>query len=130
MKDTKEKEVEAVETAVVDDATPNVSDADMPEPRTHEFQNYFKLSEHCLDIIDRTYKQLPYNTVLGPANGDQIKLNQLLGFVEEHKDALTINELNQIIRFMAYAPYSVAKEFMYHVESEQLQQELWTVYEK
>ena len=68
--------------------------------------------------------KLPYATILKNSNNDQLKLTDLLKFIEA-KPEMTITEMNTIISFIATAPLDYIKPFMEIVESRERQPELW-----
>ena len=113
------------------------SDAGMPEPVTENYDNnksqnniddnkilcptftFMKLFEECLE-------KLPYSSVLKNANGDSIKLIDLMRFMEAKHKSITVKEMNTIIGFIANVQLEYVRPLMEIIENPQRQGELWT----
>ena len=106
-------------------------DSDMPLPETAEYKNpdedklliptpkFHKLFNECMG-------KLPYAAILKNANNDQIKLIDLVRFVEaKSTSGLSIKEMNTVISFVATSPLEFVRPFMEVVESRERQSELW-----
>lgn len=111
-------------------------DSDMPLPETATYEQpqqntdddrilmpslkFIKLFSECLG-------KLPYSAILKNSNGDQIKLIDLMRFVEVKTNGITVKEMNTIISFIANAPMEFVRPFMEIVENAEQQRELWTL---
>ena len=108
-------------------------DSDMPLPETADYKEpnqadddrvllptpkFYKLFNECLG-------KMPYASVLKNSNNDQIKLVDLIKFVEVKADGLTVKEMNTIISFVAGCPLEFVRPFMEIVETAERQKELW-----
>ena len=106
-------------------------DSDMPYPETADYGKVNKDDNRKLLPTPKFYMligtclgKLSYATILKNANNDQIKLTDLMKFIEA-KPEMTITEMNTIISFITTAPMEYIKPFMELVESRERQQELW-----
>ena len=111
-------------------------DTDMPTPETEDYNaeqsnsdndrllkpsyKFVKLFEDCLG-------KLPYASVLKNQNNEQIKLLDLMRFVEAKTDQMTVGEMNTIISFLAQCPVEVIRPLMEIIEDKKRQPELWTL---
>lgn len=108
-------------------------DSDMPLPETAEYKDpnddkilmptskFHKLFNECMG-------KLPYAAILKNANNDQIKLIDLIRFVEaKSSTGLTIKEMNTVISFVATSPLEFVRPLMDIVESHERQSELWVL---
>lgn len=111
-------------------------DTDMPTPETEDYNaahsnsdndrllkpsyKFVKLFEDCLG-------KLPYASVLKNQNNEQIKLLDLMRFVEAKTDQMTVGEMNTIISFLAQCPVEVIRPLMEIIEDQKRQPELWTL---
>ena len=106
-------------------------DSDMPKPETADYGRANQNDNRKLIPTPKFYMlvgsclgKLPYATILKNTNNDQIKLTDLLKFIES-KPEMTVTEMNTIISFIATTPLDYIKPFMELVESRDRQQELW-----
>ena len=81
---------------------------------------FYKLFNECLG-------KMPYASVLKNSNNDQIKLVDLIKFVEVKAGGLTVKEMNTIISFVAGCPLEFVRPFMEIVETAERQKELWVL---
>ena len=110
-------------------------DLNMPLPETAEYKDqkqaddnrvllptpkFYKLFNECLG-------KMPYASILKNSNNDQIKLVDLIKFVEVKTGGLTVKEMNTIISFVAGCPLEFVRPFMEIVESAERQKELWVL---
>lgn len=113
-------------------------DADMPTPDTEQYgagpegvdQNasrilkptykFMKLFEECLG-------KLPYAAILKNQKNEQIKLTDLMRFVEAKSEQMTVGEMNTIISFIAQCPTEFVRPLMDIIEDSKRQTELWSV---
>lgn len=120
-------------------------DSDMPKPETEEYKNQQSSDDNRLllptvkffELFKECMGKLPYATVLKNPNNDQIKLTDLMKFVEVKvlgipneniaPVGITIKEMNTIISFVASAPFEYVRPLMEIVESRERQQELWVL---
>lgn len=107
-------------------------DSDMPLPETADYGNkadenkvllptvkFYKLFNDCMG-------KLPYASILKNSANDQIKLVDLMRFVEAKTTAgLTVKEMNTIISFVATSPLEYVRPLMEIVETPNRQGELW-----
>jgi len=109
----------------------------MPLPETAEYKEvrgnaednrllaptikFYKLFEDCMG-------KLPYASILKNGNNDQIKLVDLIRFVEsKNSTGITIKEMNTVISFVATAPLEYVRPLMEIIDSKERQQELWSL---
>lgn len=114
-----EHEVEVDSENIEDD------DSDMPLPETAEYGSN-KVDENKIllptvkfyELFKECMGKLPYATVLKNSNNNQIKLIDLIKFVEiKTSVGLTIKEMNTILSFVATAPMEFVRPLMEIVES-------------
>lgn len=111
-------------------------DSDMPVPETNEYKqpnSYDELNEKTLlptakffRLFNECLGKLPYATILKNANNDQIKLIDLIRFMESKtSDGMKVKEMNTVMSFVATAPLEYVRPLMEIVESKERQGELW-----
>jgi len=122
-------------SSILTDANQEDDDSDMPLPETAEYKNpqdddnrillpsakFYRLFNECLG-------KLPYSSILKNSNGDQIKLVDLIRFVEaKNGNGISVKEMNTVISFVATSPLEFVRPLMEIVESPERQKELWTL---
>lgn len=107
-------------------------DSDMPAPDTMEYTDeksrtlkptylFMKLFQQCTD-------RMPYASILHNSKGDQIKLMDLVRFVESKADnGMLVSEMDTIISFLAPCRKEHVRDLMEIIESKDLQSSLWTI---
>lgn len=98
---------------------------DMPEPQTKDYTPQMALTSMFLQLFNMSMGQMPYATILQNRNGDKIKLIDLVHFVESHVSAIKINELEDVIGFIAYAPFQNVRSLMEIIDNKERHSELW-----
>ena len=110
------------EDIIIDD------DSDMPEPATKDYssnEQKFKCTDKFMKLFGECIGNMPYATQLSNAQGGQIRLIDLVSFVEKNYQAITADELNTIIGFLAYTEFKYVRPLMEIVEKKDRQSELW-----
>lgn len=111
-------------------------DSDMPLPETADYKqpnSYNELNERTLLPTAKFFKlfndclgKLPYATILKNSNNDQIKLIDLIRFIESKtSDGMKVKEMNTVMSFVATAPLEFVRPLMEIVDSKERQGELW-----
>lgn len=113
-------------------------DTDMPVPETNNYQQNTDDSKnadgarilHTTLLFNTLFMncmgKLPYASVLKNNNNEQIKLADLVKFIENKKSGMTVAEMNTIIGFIANCPFEHVRPLMDIITSND-QRELWTV---
>lgn len=109
----------------VDPITPVVPVDDMPEPETKDYVPQVVLTPLFHQLFGIAIGQMPYATILTNHNQDKIKLIDLVHFVEAHTTSIAVNELEEIIGFIAYAPFQNVRTMMEIIDNKERHSELW-----
>ena len=106
-------------------------DEDMPEPETKSYDDtkYVLCTDKFMNLFLETVGSLPYATVLKNQEGDQIKLVDLVRYVESKRNRIALNEMNRIISFIANLDFKHARPLMEIVENKSAHRELWELVE-
>lgn len=110
----------------------NDSDADMPEQETHEYKEddpnkmSLRLSPLFKYMFNDCVGKLPYNTVLENSNKENIKIHDLINFVNgNYEKDIMVKDMNTIISFLSACPINIIKPLMELIEKDQ--KVLWTL---
>lgn len=103
------------------------SDEDMPEPKTKSYDQYLVLSDTFMNLVQTCFGNMPYNSVFHNNIGQQMKMSDLMTYLDKNRLHCGINEMNQCITFMASAPYNKVKPLMEYIEDNKKQEELWKI---
>lgn len=115
------------------------SDEEMPVQDTEKYEpmdqsqeeqkapTRLKLTQEFFDKLNSTLGQMPYNTVLGTPE-KHIKLESLIKFLKENAEGVLIDDMNQIINFIMYAPYNVVSPLAEDLSSQEGQSKLWKLF--
>ena len=76
-------------------------DSDMPEPETKSYEKLIKCTNKFMQLFHETVDTLPYATILKNSNNDQIKLIDLVKYIEQKYDRMPIEEMDKIVSFIA-----------------------------
>lgn len=125
MKEVKNKKEEIditidPEDIVIDD------DSDMPEPETKTYEKQIKLSDKFMTLFEDVMGKLPYASILKNVKGDQIKLIDLVKYIEAKKNRISVDEMDKIISFIANVEFKTARPLMELIENQETQKLLWT----
>ena len=74
-------------------------DSDMPEPETKTYDNLIRCTAKFMQLFNQVVGELPYATILKNSNGDQLKLIDLVKYVETKKDRIERNNSYLILLF-------------------------------
>lgn len=105
-------------------------DIEMEKPQTKEYKQYLVLTDKLIDLLNTTLGALPYNTIFGLPTGQRMRMADILKFVNDNREKMQINDMNQIIAFLATAPYNRIKPLMEYIEDKNKQTELWKISEE
>lgn len=122
IKAAKEAEVENTidpEMIVMDD------DSDMPEPETKSYENVVRCTPKFMQLFNLVIGDLPYATILKNAKGEQIKLIDLVKYVEQKQDRMPLAEVDKIVAFIANLGFKYSRPLMEVIESSEGQRTLW-----
>ena len=100
-------------------------DSDMPEPETKVYENVVKCTPKFIHLFNQVVGDLPYATILKNSNGEQIKLIDLVKYVEQKHDRILVEEIDKIIAFIANLGFKYARPLMEVIESPEGQRTLW-----
>ena len=107
------------EDIVIDD------DSDMPEPETKTYEKQIKLTDKFMALFEDVMGKLPYASILRNAKGDQIKLIDLVKYIEAKKNRISVEEMDKIVSFIANIEFKVARPLMELIENQETQKILW-----
>lgn len=100
-------------------------DSDMPEPETKTYEKQIKLSDRFMTLFEEVVGKLPYASILRNAKGDQIKLIDLVKYIEVKKNKISVEEMDKIVSFIANIEFKTARPLMELIENPETQKMLW-----
>lgn len=102
-------------------------DSDMPTPesKVYDTKKYVKCTETFMKLFNNTVGVLPYATILKNQDGDQIKLIDVVKYVETKKDCIALDEMNRIVSFIANLEFKYARPLMEVIENKSMHKDLW-----
>lgn len=100
-------------------------DSDMPEPESKSYENYVRCTPKFMQLFNQVIGELPYATILKNGAGDQIKLIDLVKYVEQKHDKMPITEVDKIVAFIANLGFKYSRPLMEVIESADGQRTLW-----
>ena len=100
-------------------------DSDMPEPETKSYAKLIKCTNKFMQLFHETVDTLPYATILKNSNNDQIKLIDLVKYIEQKYDRMPIEEMDKIVSFIANLDFKHARPLMEIIEDQNKQSILW-----
>lgn len=129
----KDKNIEELEKAkeVLEEPKMEVAEEDndeMPEPQTKVYEKYIRVKPKFIDMLKKSIGTLGYNQNIGTPD-TQIKVNQLFKIIEENGDKMGVNEMNQFITLISFAPWNLINPLMKAIETPEGQLDLWEIYE-
>lgn len=104
-------------------------DSDMPEPETKTYDKQIKLTDKFMTLFEDVMGKLPYASILKNAKGDQIKLIDLVKYIEAKREKISVEEMDKIVSFIANLEFKVARPLMELIENQETQKLLWTITE-
>ena len=107
------------EDIVIDD------DSDMPEPETKTYEKLIKCTPKFMMLFHDVVDTLPYATILKNSNKGQIKLIDLVKYVEQKSDRMPVEEMDKIVSFIANLDFKHARPLMELIEDASKQSILW-----
>lgn len=102
-------------------------DSDMPEPETKSYDKIIKCSPLFIEKFYAVVNELPYASILRNQNGAQIKLIDLVKYVEQKHQAMPVDEMDRIIAFIANIDFKHARPLMEYIEDKDKQSQLWSI---
>ena len=102
-------------------------DSDMPEPETKTYEKQIQLTDKFMNLFEDVMGKLPYASILKNAKGDQIKLIDLVKYIEAKKDKISIDEMDKIVSFIANIEFKIARPLMELIENHDTQKLLWHI---
>ena len=100
-------------------------DSDMPEPETKTYEKQIKLTDRFMTLFEDVVGKLPYASILRNAKGDQIKLIDLVKYIEVKKNKISVEEMDKIVSFIANIEFKIARPLMELIENPETQKMLW-----
>jgi len=100
-------------------------DSDMPEPETKTYEKQIKLTDRFMTLFENVVGKLPYASILRNAKGDQIKLIDLVKYIEAKKNKISVEEMDKIVSFIANIEFKLARPLMELIENPETQKMLW-----
>lgn len=127
MDNTEEKKnLNELETTIEPEMIVIDDDADMPTPQTTSYEaNMIKCTPKFINLFNKVIGDLPYASVLKNSSGDQIKLIDLVKYIELKKDAISIEEMDKIVSFIANLSFKYSRPLMEIIEDQNKQNLLW-----
>jgi hypothetical protein len=113
---------------IIEDKTPKSQvsdDSDMPEPETKSYDKAIKLTDKFINLFEEVVGKLPYASILRNANGDTIKLIDLVKYIEVKRNKISIDEMDKIVSFIANIEFKTARPLMELIENSETQKLLW-----
>ena len=106
-------------------------DSDMPAPETKNYDNkkYVSCTDKFMELFNESVKRFPFTTILRNQQGSQIKLIDLVRYVENNRKKISIDEMNNIISFIANSEFGYVRPLMEVIEDKSRFKELWTLAE-
>lgn len=101
-------------------------DTEMPEPEMKTYEKRLECSDLFMSLFMECVGSLPYSSILTNGSGSQIKLIDLVKFVEAKHKNILLDELNQVISFIANLEFSKSRKLMETVENPETQRKLWS----
>lgn len=120
--EAKEAEVENTidpEMIVMDD------DTDMPEPETKSYENMVKCTPKFMQLFYQVVGELPYATILKNTKKEQIKLIDMVKYIEQKHDRISLEDIDKIIAFIANIEFKYSRPLMEVIENAEGQGTLW-----
>lgn len=104
-------------------------DADMPAPESKSYDNeqYVQCTDKFMILFNESVGTLPYATILKNQNNDQIKLIDMVKYVETKKDRISLTEMNKIVSFIANLEFKHARPIMEVIEDKSQHKDLWVL---
>ena len=116
-------------TAPTEQAEPKVTeeddDSDMPQPQTKAYKKYLKCTDMFMSLFMECVSNLPYSSVLKNNDGAAIKLTDLVHFVEQNREHISVDDMNVIISYIANLGFKIARPLMEVVDNKAEQSKLW-----
>ena len=126
MKEDKKAEEQNVDITIDPNDIIIDDDSDMPEPETKTYEETVKLTDKFMSLFDEVTGKLPYASILKNSKGDQIKLINLVKYIESKRNSIPVAELDKVLSFIANIEFKIARPLMEIVENQELQKLLWT----
>ena len=105
-------------------------DFDMPQPKTKTYKKYLKCSERFMSLFNKCVGTLPYGTVLTNPDGAKMRLVDFVRFIEQKKDKISVDEMNNFISYIAQLDFNHARPLMEVIENKEQQATLWALTEE
>lgn len=102
-------------------------DTDMPEPETKDYTQSIRCTPLFLELFYEAINHMPYASILKNANNEQIKLIDLVKYVEAKKNNIDIKEMDKIISFIANIEFKYSRKLMEKIENQSQQKELFEI---
>ena len=112
---------------IVFDDTNEDDDSDMPLPQAKDYAQMLKCKPLFVELFNETIGHMPYASILKNQNNEQIKLIDLVRYVEAKKDSMEITEMDKIISFIANLDFKYARKLMEKIENQSQQKELFEI---
>lgn len=128
-------EPEAIECETVDTIEPEDiifddnedDDSDMPLPQTKDYMQMLRCKPLFIELFNEAIGHMPYASILKNQNNEQIKLIDLVRYVEAKKDSMEITEMDKVISFIANLDFKYARKLMEKIENQSQQKELFEI---
>lgn len=103
-----------VDNAPVDNTD---DDSDMPEPETKNYdtRKFIACTDRFMTLFNEVVGELPFSTILKRQvneKTEQIKLINLVNYVEQHKNKIELDEMNKILSFLGTISFKYARPLM------------------
>ncbi|MBO6271808.1 hypothetical protein J6O48_03395 [bacterium] len=114
------------EDIVFDDNSED-DDSDMPIPQTKDYVQMLRCKPLFIELFNEAIGHMPYASILKNQNNEQIKLIDLVRYVEAKKDSMEITEMDKVISFIANLDFKYARKLMEKIENQSQQKELFEI---
>lgn len=102
-------------------------DSDMPEPQTKDYSRRLRCKPLFMTLFTEMVNDLPYATILKNQKGEQIKLVDIVKYVETKHESMDVSEMDKIISFIATIDFKHARPIMEKIENSEQQKDLFEI---
>ena len=83
-----------------------------------------------MSLFNKCVGTLPYGTVLTNPDGAKMRLVDFVRFIEQKKDKISVDEMNNFISYIAQLDFNHARPLMEVIENKEQQATLWALTEE
>ena len=83
-----------------------------------------------MTLFNKCVGTLPYGTIMTNPDGAKMRLVDFVRFIEQKKDKIAVDEMNNFISYIAQLDFNHARPLMEVVENKEQQSTLWALTEE